>query len=95
MQQSSLSSVLPIRLQTWNSIQPLNCMAMFGSPVLFSRNLHTSSAVLHIFRNTEFDNQDLGFKMHSEKWNKYNDIVYPPQKEGEEKRPAVCDSILQ
>lgn len=23
-------------------------------------------------------------------WLKYNDIVYPPQEPGEEKRPAVC-----
>lgn len=28
------------------------------------------------------------------KWLSYNDIVYPPQEPGEEKRPAVCYLIL-
>lgn len=30
----------------------------------------------------------------TKKWLSYNDIVYPPQEPGEEKRPAVCYFIL-
>ena len=57
------------------------------------RDLHTAAPLL-IFRNTEFDDKlDLGVKMHSEKWNKYNTIVYPPQDKDDPVRPAVCLSL--
>lgn len=39
---------------------------------------------------------DFLFKSDSEpkKWLLYNDVIYPPQKPGEEERPAVCLFLL-
>ena len=51
------------------------------------RHFHTSSR-----KNDKFDPEEIKnpfFSKIPENWLKYNEIVYPPQKPGEPKRPAV------
>lgn len=74
-----------IKLQTHENPQlQINKLNLF-----FKRYFHASS-VTQIFRNTEFDEVNMGIKMRSSKWNKYNTVVYPPTEEEHPIRPAVC-----
>ncbi|XP_025088290.1 39S ribosomal protein L22, mitochondrial-like [Pomacea canaliculata] len=60
---------------------------------LFVKRYFHASSVTQIFRNTEFDEVNMGIKMRSSKWNKYNTVVYPPTEEEHPIRPAeICHS---
>ncbi|XP_076447066.1 large ribosomal subunit protein uL22m-like [Babylonia areolata] len=57
------------------------------------RGVHTTPPML-FFRNTEFDDEaDLGVKMRSKRWDKYNTVLYPPTEKDDPARPAeICHS---
>lgn len=51
------------------------CVALFATP---KTDFSTSSIKL------------AGSKDEPTRWLSYNDVIYPPQEPGEERRPAVC-----
>ncbi|XP_041356987.1 39S ribosomal protein L22, mitochondrial-like isoform X2 [Gigantopelta aegis] len=58
------------------------------------RSIHACCVLHTAYRNTELEDQSLpGIKTKSYQWEKYNEIVYPPQQDGEPMRPAeICHS---
>lgn len=78
----------------------LNCVT--NKLTLFSHNrLHLSlnnfqKCLVLLTPKTDFSTSSnlLAAGEDPKKWLSYNDIVYPPQEPGEEKRPAVCYLIL-
>ncbi|XP_071087657.1 large ribosomal subunit protein uL22m-like [Haliotis cracherodii] len=65
-------------------------------PTLYqASSIYTCNAISTAYKNTDFD-KSLGFRRKSWKWEKYNRIVYPPQKEGQNIRPAeICHARFQ
>ncbi|XP_050417655.2 39S ribosomal protein L22, mitochondrial [Patella vulgata] len=64
-------------------------------PCLVQRNIgaiHTNSALLSI-KNSELDQFQLGVRVRSKQWDRYNEIVYPPLEEGQTPRPAEITHV--